>query len=109
MQVVRGLYYQQNWRTSSAPCACPRRAGCPLVRESQCAGGEPAAYDLGLYLQELSPAFEFSFTNQLAAYRKAKIKLTRAQRATLAQFTRYSVASNIVAKIGSRIAGAAGR
>jgi penicillin-binding protein 2 len=104
VQVVRGGYYEtklenQSFRTVRVPAPRGRildRNRNPLVENQP-------AYNLSLYLEELSATFQTTFNAQLAAYRKAKQKLTRAQRANLARYTRYAVASNIVARVGAEL------
>lgn len=101
VQVVRGRYYEtklenQQYRTVRVPAPRGQIFDC---NHKPLAENQPA-YNLSLDIEELSPDFQKAFNIQLAAYHKADIKLTRAQRRELAQRTRYAVASNVVAEVG---------
>ncbi|HTI99418.1 MAG TPA: penicillin-binding transpeptidase domain-containing protein [Dongiaceae bacterium] len=100
VQVVRGRYYQaklvdQSYRTVRVPA--PR--GMILDRNRKPLAENRPSYNLGLYLEELSPNFQQQFSDWLSAYKQAKIPLRREQREELGRRARYAVASNLVAQV----------
>jgi penicillin-binding protein 2 len=105
IQVVSSRYYENKLETQSyRTVRVPAPRGRILDRNRTPLAENQPSYNLSVYLEELSGDFQSAFNAQYRAYHNANIKLTRAQRSTLAEFTRYAVASNLVARIGADLA-----
>ena len=104
VQVVSGRYYQtklenQSFRTVRVPA--PRgqifdRNHVPLAENQP-------AFNLSLYLEELSRDFKSNYNATIAPYVKARKKLKSDQRREIAERTRYEVAGNAVMRIANEI------
>src|SRR5436190_11347194 len=67
------------------------------------------SYNVNLYLDELRPAFQSSYSNNLSWVMRqitrtnSKARLTRAQRVELGELTRYQVVSNLVHRLSTSL------
>jgi penicillin-binding protein 2 len=105
VQVVSSRYYENKLETQSyRTVRVPAPRGKILDRNRTPLAENEPSYNLNVYLEDLSSNFQHSFNAELKAYHEASIKLTRAQRTEIAQFMRYAVASNLVARIGADLA-----
>jgi penicillin-binding protein 2 len=104
VQVVSSRYYENKLETQSyRTVRVPAPRGKILDRNRTPLAENEPGYNLSLYLEELSRDFQTNFNLNLAAYRKAGVKLKVEQRRDLARLTRYAVASNIVARISASL------